>query len=466
MKLFDRSIGWYGKAMFICSIFFCCCKLSLAQSGHESPTASSTSLFIQPERQKQDLLVLKQSLQKNHPGLYRYKTKKQIDLLFDSCFASIHRPVPALEFAKLIAYLVSNIQDGHTASNAPKLLMNEYMENEVMFPAYVYFIGQKAFILCSKAQNLPQAVELLSIDNISIAVIKNTLLRYLPADGNIETKKIHTLNNGAFIFLYRWIYGKKEGFSVKYKTKEEVIKTTFIIASPVKGIDCPFTTGPYYKKNLQFDILQNNTALVTIKTFDDNRLGGNQVFRLFLDSVFTEIKARNINSLILDLRGNGGGRDEYGALLYSYLTNKPFGYFRTISTVNNKVSNQNNDLLGLLQPQSNSYTGKVLFLINGLSFSTTADFCAIAKSNNRGSFIGEETGGACEGNTSGKMKTVSLPNSGLILKIPLFKYMNDVKAIPLTGRGIIPDVKIIPSIEDIILQKDIQLQYTLQYLFK
>ena len=41
-----------------------------------------------------------------------------------------------------------------------------------------------------------------------------------------------------------------------------------------------------------------------------------------LDSVFGLVHASGARSLVLDLRGNGGGVDEYGALLLSYLTDR------------------------------------------------------------------------------------------------------------------------------------------------
>ena len=35
----------------------------------------------------------------------------------------------------------------------------------------------------------------------------------------------------------------------------------------------------------------------------------------------------------IDLRGNGGGRGDYGSLLYSYLTDKPFRYYDSLQVM-------------------------------------------------------------------------------------------------------------------------------------
>ena len=284
----------------------------------------------------------------------------------------------------------------------------------------------------------------------------------MPSDGRIETKKQQTLNNGAFPFIYNWIFGNKESFVVKYRTKEGETKTTTIRAEFVKEVVCDYENRANKTSDLKLDILQGNTALLTIKTFDDNRLSGKQDFREFLSTSFKEIDSSGkVNRLIIDLRGNAGGADAYGALLYSYLTREPFKYFASIESTTSKISAKENYLLGIQQPQKHSFNGEVFFLVNGLSFSTTADFCSVAKSNNRGKFIGEETGGVYYGNTSGETYRIELPNSKINIIVPRFKYINDVKKTKYKDRGVIPDYIIIPTIDDVISQRDVQLNFAI-----
>jgi len=440
----------------------CHTQISTIKPMKEIETNTVSLALIAHGMLKQDFTFFREALQKEHAGLYRYKTKMELDNLFDSCFIALNHPMSQLEFAKSIMFLINSLEDGHTGSNIPKLLMNYYTENVKMFPVYVYFINKKAYVLCSRIKELPAESEILSIDNKPIFEIRKELLQYLPSDGKIETKKTQTLNNGAFSFLYNWIFNKKNSFIVKYKTKRGEIKTTTINAEFVKDFECDNGNGLSNKNDLQLDFPQDNIALLTIKTFDDNRLVGKQNLRDFLDTSFREINSKRISNLILDLRGNAGGADEYGALLYSYLANKPFKYFSTIESTTSKIQLKDNPLLGIQQPQNNSFNGKVFFLINGLCFSTTADFCSIAKSNKRGKFIGEETGGGYYGNTSGSTVKVQLPNTKINITIPKFKYVNDVANAKYKDRGIIPDYNILPTIDEVILHKDVQLNFTLK----
>ena len=178
------------------------------------------------------------------------------------------------------------------------------------------------------------------------------------------------------------------------------------------------------ENNLQLSFPSQNIALLTIKTFSYQQLFENKEdFPAFLQSAFKEIKEKKIDKLIIDLRGNGGGRDVYGSLLYSYLTDKDFSYYTSLETVKRKLTVEEHPNLQIQIPNENNFTGKVFFLINGLSFSATAEFCSIARSNKRGKFIGEETGGGYYGNTSGKFVDTTLPNSKISISIPTTKYV-------------------------------------------
>src|SRR5262249_4856197 len=51
----------------------------------------------------------------------------------------------------------------------------------------------------------------------------------------------------------------------------------------------------------------------------------------WMEDTFRALHEKQTKVLILDLRGNGGGNDMYGAMLVSYLTDKSFRYFDHIN---------------------------------------------------------------------------------------------------------------------------------------
>lgn len=49
-----------------------------------------------------------------------------------------------------------------------------------------------------------------------------------------------------------------------------------------------------------------------------------------------------------------------------------------------------------------------------------------------------------------------------MIHVPTIKYVLDVKQSSFPDRGIIPDHEVTPSITDIILNKDVQLEYAIE----
>lgn len=434
----------------------------------EGDTAGSNRLspLIGREQQAMDFMIFRDYMEKEHAGLYRYKSQVEINKIFDDAFLSIKGPSEKLDFGKLIMHVISEVQDGHTGTNLSSLILSTYMNREKLFPLLLYFDQRTAKVRCGKLDGFPPETEILSINGIKIDKIKKVLFSYLPGDGQIQSKKRQTLNNGSFGFLYRLVFGTFEQFRITYKTSAGKAEFANIKASFSSDFDCDTNNPGSSAKDLQISYPSAESAVLTVKSFDPGRLARAALdFPKFLEQVFNEFSTRKTEKLIIDLRGNGGGLDEYGALLYAYIAKMPFGYFSAVYPANNPEPVRDNKLVNLQQPKTNGYKGKIVFLTDGLCFSTTADFCAIARSNRRGIFVGEETGGAYYGNTSGGTTRLELPNSKIQITIPRFKYINNVKKTKYADRGILPDHEIIPGMNQIISGKDIQMEFALKLLY-
>jgi C-terminal processing protease CtpA/Prc len=192
-------------------------------------------------------------------------------------------------------------------------------------------------------------------------------------------------------------------------------------------------------------------------------------FPQWIEDTFKTLREKGTKTLIVDLRGNGGGEDMYGAKFVSYLTDKPFHYFDHINvktihpsfkdasdwnpaeearlragTVPDPrggylVTPQLHPGLAVQSPGKYPFLGKTIVLIDGGTFSTAADVCAVLHHLKRATFVGEETGGGYYGNNSGPMPTVTLPISKLKLRLPMYEYWNAVPGYAGERRGTLPD---------------------------
>nr|WP_295926376.1 S41 family peptidase [uncultured Dyadobacter sp.] len=413
---------------------------------------------------REDFQIFRSALTENHPDLYRHRSQELVDQMLDSCQMSIAGPMDLIAFGNLVRFAVSAIECGHTSGSLPGELMEHYAASVPMFPLKLWFAGDRVFVLCSKEALVPVGSEILSIDNRPIKQIREKLFHYLPSDGKIQTKKNATLNNDAFLFLYNFIYGEKPHFKVRLTTPDRQNRQVILQATYFENTQCPAHQTTDNDKPLEISLTDSTSALLTIRTFSKDRISNaSQDFPVFLQNAFEQIGQRKTQHLLIDLRGNGGGDDVYGALLYSYLTSKPFRYFSALQSKPKPVMTpQDHSGLTVHKPANVSFGGKIYVLIDGRTFSTAADFCAIARSNARGIFIGEETGGGYEGNNSGGTVLVNLPHSGIRVAVSTIRYSNAVTPGTEPGRGIIPDYPVSSSIWEVLAKKDVILQRALE----
>ena len=115
-------------------------------------------------------------------------------------------------------------------------------------------------------------------------------------------------------------------------------------------------------------------------------------------------------------------------------------------------------------PTEPHFNGNVYILIDGWTFSAASEFCALVHYNahDKVTFIGEEMGGAYYGNNSGDWIKLILPKTQIQVSIPARYYLLSVSDYPDPDRGIIPDISVSPTIEDILDNKDTQLEYALE----
>ena len=189
------------------------------------------------------------------------------------------------------------------------------------------------------------------------------------------------------------------------------------------------------------------------------------------------IRDHKAKHLIIDLRYNHGGDAFIPPLLYSYIALSVFPEELRLETPNldlpfksniqslagrpTQGSNVIDDYLkkltdsfeknslgryqALLQdtirnPQKEAYTAKVYLLVGGRTVSSAAYFTALFKSENRGLIFGERLGGSHKKMTAGQMVEYQLPNSKIIITVPLMRIFFSEKI-----RTKVPEAFIIPK---------------------
>ena len=442
-------------------------------AGNASVTqSSSVTGKLQPAEAQADFDLMRKALEEAHGGLYRFSTKAEMDKAFEAQQAKLSRPVTKLEFLAALAETLANIRCGHTGVMSDSEIQAT-VANALMFPLRVLIEERRLMVVSNDTQNdqtIRPGMEILEINGRKSSDIINHIMPLMAADGDIETGKLMRIQ-GAFARYY-WLLVEQVGeFTVKARDEAGKMVTAKLIG--VKDADRAKNQNPvnaeaqtniakleWSRENLSLRFLKDpDVAQIRIRGF------GGQDYPQWIENTFKTLREKGTKFLILDLRGNGGGRDMYGAMLVSYLTDKPFHYFnrinvKTISPSFKEYSDWRADDEGRLregttpnpaggylviaqlhpgvaeqQPGKSPFLGKVFVLIDGGTFSTAADFCAVTHHLKRATFIGEETGGGYYGNNSGMQVMLTLPNSKARVRIPMYEYWNAVPGYDGKRRG-------------------------------
>jgi hypothetical protein len=443
-----------------------------------------------PQQLQEDLQVLHTTLEEAHPGLYFYDDKAPRDAQFDAVLDQLDRDMTDIEFYRLIAPLVAGIHDAHTVV-WPSARSVIYAAGQGAFlPLRLRFIGQGAYVaeVLVPDSDLARGTQVLSINGLPMTEILDRLLPFVPHDGRIETGKYFYLGK-FFPMYYGWVIGPSGAFELRTRnplTGEEAMAELPAIAAV--ELSAHLNQESSTDENLNLQILGDESiAIMTIRWFGDPGI------ETFFESSFSRLRALDIRDLVIDLRGNGGGNGHHGAMLYSYLADGSFRYYDHLGVVldgpltyleyTDMLPSEQSATLReiertgsgdlryphwkqLDEPQENQpnrFAGNVYFLFDGGSGSSTTEFAAVAHYNARGIFVGQETGGTYYGNNSGTMPMLTLPNTGVMVVVPLFQFVMAVSGVP-TDRGIVPDYPVEPTIADLIAGIDTQLDFTLDLI--
>jgi hypothetical protein len=428
---------------------------------------------------RDDFRILRGALEEAHPGIYRYTPKTELDRLFDHAEKSLDRPMNVYEFYRVVAPVVAAIKCGHTGVRVSP----ELDKGKPRLPLVVRVLDGKPYVLrdLSSAQGTLAGKEVRAVKGLAADKIVQTMLAATPGDGDVHTARMQRISGSNFAAGLIDLLGMESPYTVTFwdakQAREHTVK--------LEGIDAARLETPRPKDSATLSFFDNGK----IANLKINRFGGtanNKDLRAFFPESFAEIDRKKSKFLILDLRDNGGGADDLGKLLLSFLIDEPFQYYddlvlNGLDFTFRKYTNQKRSLpaemlqrqpngkyrmvkhpnWGTQQPSKPTFTGKVYILINGNSFSTTSEFLSHAHARKRAIFIGEESGGGYYGNTSGPGAVVTLPNTKLQAYVPFMTYYMAVRDYKAASHGVVPDHLVKYTIDELREGRDKELAVAL-----
>ncbi len=444
------------------------------------------------QQAEKDYSLYRDILEEHHPSLYWYTPKDSMDYYFSYGQQQLKDSMTEPELRKILNYVTAKINCGHTSVRSSKawIKYSDTARLGKLFPLSMKLWGDTMVVtqnLNRKDSVLKRGTVITKINGRTVPEIVDTLFNYISTDGYNSTHKSQALSSrGYFGSLYTSVFGPSEKYSVEYLAPGGQIKEIIIpVYNPAadtanRNAIRPLSSIPKPSKKerrrqqlsvvrlLKIDSVNRN-AMMDLSSF-----GRGYGLRKFFHTSFRTLKQNDIGHLIIDVRSNGGGSVTNSTLLSKYLVNDPFKICDTLYSIK-KGSRYNhyikdhfwNRLFMTLftkkrkdgyyhfgyferhyfKPRKgNHYNGKVYILTGGNSFSATTLFVSSVVKQENVTVIGEETGGGAYGNSAWLIPDVTLPETGIRFRLPLFRLVID-KTVPKNGKGVQPEVESKPTVD-------------------
>ena len=449
-----------------------------------------------------DVAVLRRAYETLHPGLYRYNTPEQMDRAFRDLAAEFQQDRTLAEAYLAFSVFAAKVKCGHTYPNFYNQTdaIQDALFRAGRVPFYFRWLDGRMIVTKSFATDprLRAGTEVLSIDGHPADAILKRLMTVARADGSNDAKRVSYLEvqgtdrYEAFDIYFPLFFPSPDPrMTLRVRGPQGQEETTIQVQpltdeqrlAPIKALEeARSTDTPVW----EFRLLDGGMAYLRMPTWAlyDSKWD----WKSFLGQTFESLVKSRSTDLVIDLRGNEGGLG-VGDVILSHLITKDLPeqsltrkvryrkvpddlvpYLDTwdpsfkdwgAAAVDPKegfyrLTRYDNDERGsVIKPALPTFQGRVWVLVGAANSSATFEFAQEVQKNRLGTLVGQPTGGNQRGINGGAFFFLRLPNSKIELDLPLIATFPDGDR---PDAGLEPEIKITPTVEDIALGRDAEME--------
>ena len=451
--------------------------------------------LLSAEQVRKDVALAKEAYERVHPGYTRYATQPELDQAWTAITqqADSQGGLSVGDLYLQVQTALVTIRCDHTKAELPQALRESRKTGSVYLPFLWQVIEGRGFV-SSASEDLALAYgdEILSIDGRTLADTIAAVEGFIPVDGYT-----HWARRGGISQSLEFMGGAVDHFGALLWDVPAVAKLT------VRGADGDLrqvevqrvghtawtqllaSSGAArdFKDAITFERVGDKAAYLRVDTFVNyrNPVKPGKIY----DPVFKALRKEGRDTLILDLRNNGGGSSDASQGLVKRLIPQKMqfktdmrvatldldGLREHLWTWDKRALNPNplgfkknedgtyslrsllTDEMDTLKPHRFAFQGRLIILTSTNNSSGSTNLISVLKDLPNTTLVGERTGGNPEGPTAGVLFTLTLPESGIKTRLPFFRYTNNVTNVE-PGMGVTPDVLAPMTVAAFLAQQD------------
>ena len=420
---------------------------------------TSSKYITAVSRQQQDFDVFKTVLNQKEGVLDLHTDKDSIQSYLNELKEELSSEKSLLEQYKLYSATLAKLGCGHTQIIATRKVQKEWLLERNSLPFDMYLVGQHLVVgdedpedlenihegksNYEQSKKLEKGTEILSIDHRTIDEMMVEMGKYISSDENTMDFKYYQASQMFDFYRHLALPFKKDSIHIQYVTPEKDTNEMYFQpgAAPLYAMNNRLAevSSAYFKAeddHGKFKIVNDKYGYFRFKSFTSS---SGREYEAFLKKSFREIKSKEIDKLVIDLRGNTGGVMQYSFMKYMVGADVKLGRYviekpntpsnrKYISKVNihylrhTLMSNQqrrkvasgkfdNGTMRTEKVDRSLIYDGEIVVITDEGTFSSAAMLACHLKTLKKAKLAGRAPGGSFYAGNAGTL-LVKLPQSG------------------------------------------------------
>lgn len=480
----------------------------LAATAQPVSASDPADAILTPTQVAADIALAEKAYQRIHPGYTRYTDGDELSAQWAQIIAKseANSGMRMGDFYLDVQAVLASIRCDHSKAELSPAIEADRKQRPVHLPLRWRLINGRAFVVDPVADlGINSKDEILAIDGVPMADLIKRWSALIPVDGYTDhVRELELADSREFDG------GAIEHFGALQSTPPPI--ATLLLRAPAgesRTVQVARLSYPDWRAHAsQSDSEANFKDSVSWKPIGERaaylRVGTFVNYREPVDPddiyvpIFRQLAERERDTLIVDLRDNGGGSTDASIGLFRHLLSEPAALKREIRlktiklgdlaehvwTWDKRATNPSSlwfkklddgsyrmrsmiagDEVKRLKPARHAFAGKLILLSSRANSSASTHLLArlqeLAKRGGREVItIGDETGGSAEGATAGTIFFLTLPESQLRLRVPAQQSYVDITEFT-PGKGVIPRISAPLTVQDWLADRDPALQAAL-----